>query len=104
MKVRVRLGPASYYNDGQTRIAENYFIQIGQETGWLGLLLFLLINAGVGALLYVRRADPLALSLFAALIGLTFINLALARVGRRHLGLRLVGLGWCSYGTPLTNA
>lgn len=68
-------GPASYYNNGQTRIAENYFIQVGQETGWLGLILFLLINIGVGALLYVRRADPLALSLFASLIGLTFINL-----------------------------
>ena len=69
-------GPASVYNTGHpTRIAENYFLQVGQETGWLGLLLFLLINVGVAALLYVRRADPLALSLFASLIGLTFINL-----------------------------
>lgn len=69
-------GPASYYNTGhQVRIAENYFIQIGQETGWLGLFLFLLINLGVGVLLWLRRADPLALSLFASLIGLTFINL-----------------------------
>jgi len=69
-------GPASYYNTGHpTRIAENYFVQIGQETGWLGLVLFILINVGVGMLLYVRRADPLALSLFASLIGLTFINL-----------------------------
>lgn len=68
-------GPASVYNNNHVRIAENYFIQVGQETGWLGLLLFLLINLGVGALLYVRRADPLAISLFASLIGLTFINL-----------------------------
>jgi hypothetical protein len=69
-------GPASVYNTGHpTRIAENYFIQVGQETGWLGLLLFLLINAGVGYLLWLRRDDPLALSLFASLIGLTFINL-----------------------------
>jgi hypothetical protein len=69
-------GPASYYNEQHpVRIAENYFIQIGQEVGWLGLLLFLLINVGVGALLFVRRDDPLALSLFASLIGLTFINL-----------------------------
>jgi hypothetical protein len=69
-------GPASYYNTGHPeRIAENYYIQIGQETGWLGLLLFLLINVGVGWLLYVRRDDPLALSLFASLIGLSFINL-----------------------------
>ena len=69
-------GPASTYNQPHvSRISENYFIQIGQETGWLGLLLFLLINVGVGALLFVRRDDPLALSLFASLVGLTFVNL-----------------------------
>jgi O-antigen ligase len=69
-------GPASVYNTGHpTRIAENYYIQIGQETGWLGLILYILINVGVGLLLYKRRSDPLALSLFACLIGLTFINL-----------------------------
>jgi len=69
-------GPASYYNTGHPeRIAENYYIQVGQEVGFLGLALFLLINIGVGYLLWVRRADPLALSLFASLIGLSFINL-----------------------------
>jgi hypothetical protein len=69
-------GPASYYNTHHpARIAENYFIQIGQEVGWLGLAMFILINAGVGYLLLVRRADPLALSLFGSLVGLTFINL-----------------------------
>ena len=68
-------GPASVYNDHKVRLAENYFLQIGQETGLIGFLLFSLICGGVGALLYVRRADPLALSLFASLIGLTFINL-----------------------------
>lgn len=68
-------GPASVYNNGHVRIAENYFIQVGQEAGWLGLGLFIVINMGVGYLLWLRRADPLALSLFAGLIGLTFINL-----------------------------
>lgn len=69
-------GPASVYNTrGPERIAENYYVQVGQETGWLGLALFILINLGVGYLLWLRRADPLALSLFASLIGLTFINL-----------------------------
>lgn len=67
-------GPASFYNN-EPRIAENYFIQVGQETGWLGILLFFLINAGVGYLLWSRRNDPLALSLFASLVGLTFVNL-----------------------------
>lgn len=68
-------GPASVYNGQQARIAENYYIQVGQETGWLGLLLFLLIVAGVGYLLWLRRADPLALSLFASLIGLLIVNM-----------------------------
>jgi hypothetical protein len=68
-------GPASVYNNHPARIAENYFIQVGQETGWLGLLLFLLINVGVGYLLWLRRADPLALALFASLIGLSIVNM-----------------------------
>lgn len=69
-------GPESVYNTGHpARIAENYYVQIGQELGWLGLLLFILINLGVGYLLWLRRSDPLALSLFASLIGLTFVNM-----------------------------
>lgn len=68
-------GPASAYNPKETRIAENYFIQIGQETGLIGMFLFILINIGVGYLLWSRRADPLALSLFASLIGLTLVNM-----------------------------
>lgn len=68
-------GPASVYNDHPSRIAENYYIQIGQEVGWLGLVMFILINLGVGYLLFLRRGDPLALSLFASLIGITFINM-----------------------------
>jgi hypothetical protein len=70
-------GPASIYNANKTRINENYFIQLGQETGWLGLALFLLINLGVGYLLWLRRADPLALCLFASLIGISVVNLLL---------------------------
>ena len=68
-------GPASVYNNRPPRIAENYFLQIGQETGLLGLLLFIMITGGVAYLLWMHRADPLALSLFASLIGLTVINL-----------------------------
>jgi hypothetical protein len=70
-------GPASVYNNGKTRISENYFIQIGQEVGWLGLILFLLINVGVGYLLWLRRDDPLALSLLASLVGISLVNLLL---------------------------
>lgn len=69
-------GPASFYNTGHPeRLAEDYYIQIGQEVGIIGLGFFLLINLGVGYLLWGRRDDPLALALFASLIGLSFINL-----------------------------
>lgn len=68
-------GPASVYNGNHgVRLAENYYIQIGQETGWLGMVLFLLITVGVASLLWVRRAHPLALSLFASLLGLLIVN------------------------------
>jgi len=68
-------GPQSVYNDKPARIAENYFLQIGQEAGILGMLLFIAITVLVGKMLYERRADPLALALFASLIGISFVNL-----------------------------
>ncbi len=68
-------GPASVYNTGhQVRFAENYFIQIAQETGWIGLLLFIAINVVVARALWRRRRQTLALGLFAALMGLTAVN------------------------------
>lgn len=68
-------GPASVYNRDNVRIPENYFLQIGQEAGIVGAILFILINIGVGYLLWCRRSDLLSRSLFASLIGLTLVNL-----------------------------
>lgn len=68
-------GPASVYNNHPSRIAENFFVQIGQETGWLGFGLFIAINGLLGRELWRQSTDPLALGLFAALIGLSFVNL-----------------------------
>jgi len=68
-------GPASVYNHDKVRLAENYFVQIGQETGWLGFGLFIAIIIMLGRALWRRRADQLALGLFAALIGLCIVNL-----------------------------
>ena len=68
-------GPASVYNERPIRIAENYYIQLGQEVGIVGVALFVLINLGVGYLLWLRRSDPLALSLLVSLIGISFINM-----------------------------
>ncbi len=68
-------GPASTRNSQPARIAENYYLQIGQEVGLVGLLLFILINITVGIRLFVRRQSALALGLLAALLGLTVVNM-----------------------------
>lgn len=65
-------GPASVYNS-KPRIAENYFIQIAQETGWLGLALLIAIGYLVAAGLWARRADELALSLLVSFVGLIVV-------------------------------
>lgn len=68
-------GPASVYNDHPARIAENYFLQLGQEVGWIGLLLFTAINLVIARALWRRRNQALARGLLAGLVGITFINL-----------------------------
>jgi hypothetical protein len=70
-------GPASVYNtESRARISENYFLQIGQEVGLLGLGLFIAMCVYVGRMLWqVRAQHPLALVLLASLAGLTIVNL-----------------------------
>jgi O-antigen ligase len=68
-------GPASVYNRNNVRISENYYLQIAQETGWIGLILFIAINYLVACELWLKRDDLLARILLASLIGITFINL-----------------------------
>jgi hypothetical protein len=68
-------GPQSVYNNHPARIAENYYLQIGQEAGILGALLFISICVVLAVELYRRRSDPFALVLFASLIGISIVNL-----------------------------
>jgi hypothetical protein len=68
-------GPASVYNQGKARIAENYYVQIAQEAGVAGLGLFIAINVLVFLRLYNRRAHPLALTLLVSLVGITVVNM-----------------------------
>jgi hypothetical protein len=67
-------GPASVYNK-TPRIAENYFIQIGQELGWLGLIVFTSINVLLFRELWFRRSSLLASIILVSFVGLTAINL-----------------------------
>lgn len=66
-------GPASVYNHNE-RNPEDYYIQIAEEDGWLGIVLFALIVVGVGYVLWLKKDDPLAMFLFASLIGITVAN------------------------------
>jgi len=69
-------GPASTHNTGKpARIAENYFVQIGQETGFIGLGLFLVINVIVAVRLWRREYDSLSRILLSSLIGISVICL-----------------------------
>jgi len=68
-------GPASAHNIAPARIAENYYLQIGQEVGWLGLGLFIAILVAIVRRLLAMRAEPLARVLLASLVGISFINL-----------------------------
>ena len=70
-------GPASVYNGGHpARISDDYYVQVAQETGWLGLALFTGIVLLVAQELYRRIGrSRLALALFASLIGVSFVGL-----------------------------
>jgi hypothetical protein len=68
-------GPASFRNDRPPRIAENYYLQIGQEVGLVGMAIFIAINVLVGIELWNKRKDMLAKILLASFIGLAFVNL-----------------------------
>lgn len=70
-------GPASFYDPDGAKLAENYYLQVGQEVGVAGLGLFLAINILIGIELFKRRSDTLALVLFASLIGISVANLLL---------------------------
>lgn len=85
-------GPASLHNSQPGRIAENYYVQIGQETGWLGLGLFVAIVVMVARRLWQRRNQPLARLLLVSLAGLSFVSLVQHAWTDDTLGLLWWGL------------
>lgn len=69
-------GPASVRNkSGSSRISENYFIQIGQEAGIIGLAMYLAILGAIGGILYHKRSDVLVRATLASLAGLVLVNM-----------------------------
>ncbi len=69
-------GPASAYNtEGETRLSESQYLGIGQELGWLGLGLFIILSLFVSLKLYAASQSPLAYGLFLSSIGMAVANL-----------------------------
>jgi O-Antigen ligase len=67
-------GPASRRNDkGPVKIAENNYIQLGQEGGVAAMVLFMAINIAVGYQLWRQNNNDLAGILLASLVGLSFV-------------------------------
>jgi len=68
-------GPASLRNNHPARIAEDYYLQIAQEVGVIGLTIFLAILALTVRQLWLARQDMLPRLLLASLVGISFVNL-----------------------------
>ena len=68
-------GPASVHNNHPPLISEDYFLQIAEEVGVIGLIVFLAIYIYIGKILWQQRRDALSLVLFASLLGITLVNL-----------------------------
>jgi hypothetical protein len=97
-------GPASVYNGSHpARIAENYYVQIAQETGWLGLALFVSILILVAMELYEQiGSSRLALVAFASFIGIAFVNLLSHAWADDTLAFVWWGLAGIALGHPLS--
>ncbi len=67
-------GPASVHNDS-VRISENFFIQVGQELGIAGLLLFVALIYITAQRLFRYRKHVTVLAIMSAYLGLILINM-----------------------------
>ncbi len=70
-------GPASFYNTGPPNLSENYYVQVAQEAGLIGLGLFAAILLCTALRIVRRMADPLAIALLASFAGMAVVNIFL---------------------------
>jgi hypothetical protein len=90
-------GPASFHNDLDTKINENYYLQIALEVGVAGLLVFLSLNWLVATSLWRQRQELWPRVLFASFIGLFLINFFLPAWANDEIGLMWWGLAGLFY-------
>lgn len=70
-------GPASYYNNKPAKISENYYLQVAQESGLIGLTTFIAILILLAKQLYRQSSEHWSKILLASLVGLSISNMFL---------------------------
>lgn len=95
-------GPASVYNrEAPPRVAENYFLQIGQEVGWLGLAIFILILVGLARGWWRERDATLNRVMLASLFGMIVINMLWHAFTDDTIAYIWWGLAGIAYGSQI---
>ena len=84
-------GLASTYGD-QAKITENYYLQVGQELGLLGAIVFIAINVLAFLGLWAKRSDELARVMIASFVALGLINLLLPAWGDETVSMLWWGM------------
>ncbi len=98
-------GPASFYNkDSIARIPENYYIQIAQEVGVVGLIIYLAIIIKIIVDLSRHKfSNKYSLFLVASLIGISVTNfflMAWTDDTLAYLWWGLLGISYASFSYP----
>jgi len=97
-------GPASFYSDSPS-ISENYYVQIAEEAGVIGLVLWVTMTVLVmKALYWVSRCDELARSLYLAGIGIAVVGFWLHVWGDITLSLVWWGLAGIMLGETIAKS
>lgn len=94
---------ASTYGD-RPIIVENYYLQIGQELGIVGLLLFMAILVLVALKLWERKYQSIAVVLLASFTGLAVVNMLLPGWGDETVSMLWWGIVGIIIATPKNHA
>lgn len=90
-------GPASFYSD-DAKLSENYYVQVAEETGLIGLGLWLAVAWQVIRRLYEYKKDMVVRGLLASFVGLSVIGLWLHVWADDPLSLTWWGLAGAALG------
>jgi len=97
-------GSVSITNPQGGLLTENYYLQIGYEVGWLGLILFIAILSIISYQLFVtRRRNPASAVLLAALIAYLFYSLLIHLWSNEAVALQWWLLAGVVLGLKLSN-